>query len=97
MPAAWEAAARRGWSPDEFAAALAHDLSPAAGPGSVVNAARALAAKPPPCATSRAAAEREAARRAAPDCEHGTPHGTYRRTDGTPACPVCRSETRAAS
>lgn len=91
LPAAWQAAARNGWSADEFAAALRRDLSASAGPGAITNAARALSSKPSPSETRRAETNREKTRKAAPDCEHGTPNGTYRRPGGTLLCAFCRS------
>ena len=39
---------------------------------------------------ARPAASASGAREEAEDCHHGTPNGTYRRADGTLACPFCR-------
>lgn len=98
LPGAWQAAARNGWSPGEYASALDADLSPSASPAVITTAARAVAERPPPSRAKADAAARDVTRSAAPDCQHDTPHGTYLHPKtGEPICPKCREQTRAAA
>lgn len=88
-----------GWHSDDVVSSILADLSPNARTGLLVTKAKALHGTEPPRQAQGRASAATASMRAAPDCKHGQPNGTW---DGAGTkgeiwlrCPLCRATLRA--